>query len=135
MAYLRTVIPATAAHLENGNLTAPLIFDGKTVTISLGFSYAGEVFYQYLEDRQVREKVISHFAQYFGIFTTNVRFTTVLLDLKTVTEQNFKTRAQLQAELAQEQEMELKQRFLNDPLVSYAQQLFGTQIDRVVLED
>jgi DNA polymerase-3 subunit gamma/tau len=128
--YLNSKSPASASNLEQGNITSPLRFDNGELSVELGFGFSGMVFFDYLSDAEVHQKVVSHLADYFGLDKNKVN-----LQLKEVqSDENFISRADIKEQMAEVSLQEKIENFKNNPLLKEAEKMFNAKVDKIIID-
>lgn len=128
--YLNSKSPASASNLEQGNITSPLRFENGELSVELGFGFSGLVFFDYLSDAEVHQKVVTHLADFFGIETNKVN-----LQLKQVqSDENFISRADIKEQMAEVTLQEKIENFKNNPLLKEAEKMFNAKVDKIIID-
>ncbi|MGZ3787475.1 MAG: DNA polymerase III subunit gamma/tau [Bacteriovorax sp.] len=131
LAHLNSKSPASASNLEQGNITSPLCFENGELSVELGFGYSGMVFYDYLSDGEVHEKLVNNLADYFGIDKSKVHF-----ELKQVqSDENFVSTAALKEQQAEITLQEQVESFKNNPLLKEAEKIFNAKVDKIIIDN
>ncbi len=128
--FLTSKAPATASNLEQGNLVSPLFYDNQTVRLEVGFSIAGKVFFDYLNDQEITKKIQSHISAFFEVSIEDAQVRFVLLD-KDV---DFKSTADIREQNEKLDEDVKVNSFKTNPLLLKAEQMFNSKIDKVIIE-
>lgn len=132
--FLAKKSPASAANLDQGNLIGELEFPDNGIQIRIGFKESEKVFLDYLQDRDIRQKLMSNVADYFALPIEKVSLSLELIQSEKAAEQNFMSRAEV-ADQNREQKRQAKEKeLLNDPIIQEAQRLFNTNVDKVRVE-
>lgn len=130
LTYLNSKSPASASNLEQGNITSPLHFENGVLSVELGFGFSGMVFFDYLSDNEVHQKVVNHLADYFSIDKNNVQ-----LKLKEVlSHETFVSTAAIKEQLAEISMQEKIETFKNNPLLKEAEKMFNAKVDKVIID-
>lgn len=132
--HLRAISPATLSNLEQGNLTKTPDFLASTISIELGFPEESVIFKDFLEDKDVYQRLMDYLANYFEVAPEAIKFRTILVSKADEGMQDFKTLAQLAEEQIQEETSLRRQGVLNHPAIKEAEQLFKSRIDKVNLK-
>ena len=135
LVYLRSVSPATAANLAHGNISEEFDINMVPLTIHVGFPEDAGVFKDFLDEKEVIDRLKNHLADFFEVDTTKLQFKTVLLTDEERKDKNFKTTVEMGDEARKSREDERKQKILNDPFVKEAEKIFNSKIDKIILND
>ncbi len=130
LSYLLRLAPASASNLEQGNLVSSLVFDGKMLSLEIGFNYSGKVFFDYLNDQEVIAKIRNHLCNYFEVENENLNLALKLIDA----ESEFKSTADIRQEQEEEAEENKINSIRNNPFIKQAEVMFNAKIDKVILE-
>ena len=131
LTYLNLKSPASASNLEQGNITSPLHFENGELSVELGFGFSGMVFFDYLSDSEVHQKVVNHLAEYFSIDKKKVQ-----LKLKEVqSHETFVSTAAIKEQLAEISMQEKIETFKNNPLLKEAEKMFNAKVDKVIIDN
>jgi len=133
LTYLHGISPATASNLEQGNLTENLFLHEEELTVNLGFSKEAEVFYDHINEEEVLNKVKGHLSDFFKIERECIKLEMVKLSTEEKEEKDFKSRAQILTERKEEDDELKKSNLENDPIIKKAEELFGSKVDKVVI--
>ena len=121
---------AYASYLEQGNILSPLKLDRGELHVELGFSYSVQVFFDYLNEAEVFEKLKNHLADYFDVTPSNV-----YLVLKQVhDEENFVSTADIKEQMAEVSHQERVENFKNNPLLKEAEKMFNAKVDKIIID-
>lgn len=133
--FLRVGTPVGAANLEQGNLLEPIgtLGPNDVVNLRIGFSAESQVFLEYLNDREVSDKLIKNIASYFSREVDKIHLRLELIDNKTKESMNFMSMAQLAEKSQEEIRQEKIISMSNHPLIKEAERMFGSKLDKVVL--
>ena len=127
MEYLFQKNKVLESNLAQGNLTGELgVVDG-SLDLKIGFSQSAAVFTEVLKQRLDDLKLI--LSEYFSVEADQIR-----VELEVVkNEEDFKSRVDLEEEELQKAN-EMKEKGIKEnPHILKAQKLFGSQIDKVIL--
>ncbi|HLW56151.1 MAG TPA: DNA polymerase III subunit gamma/tau [Bacteriovoracaceae bacterium] len=134
LTHLKAISPATLSNLEQGNLVGEPDFSSSEIFIELGFPEESGIFKEFLEDKEVYERLIDHLAEYFEISKQKIRFKTSIVNTSDEQMKDFKTRAQLAEEKKLEEANKKREEILNNPSIQAAQKLFNARIDKINLK-
>ncbi len=135
LAYLRQTSPATATNLEHGNLLQEINTNAQPLMITIAFPVEGEVFKEYMEEKEVYARLKNHLADFFEVDIDKIQFRTQLLSDEEKKDSNFRTKVEIDDENRAEQEEAKRQKILNDPYVKEAEKLFNSKIDKIILKE
>lgn len=128
--FLAKKAPATSSNLEQGNLVSPIIFDGKTVMLDVGFGMAGKVFYDYLNESEVTKKVTVFLAEFFDVPEEKAVVKFQLIDAH----KDFKSTAELRDESEKLNEDNKINSLKENPLIKQAERMFNAKVDKVIID-
>lgn len=128
--FLAKKAPATSSNLEQGNLVSPIIYDGKTVMLDVGFGTAGKVFYDYLNEAEVTRKVTVFLAAFFEVPEEKAVVKFQLIDAH----KDFKSTAELRDESEKLDEDNKINSLKENPLIKQAERMFNSKIDKVIID-
>jgi DNA polymerase-3 subunit gamma/tau len=121
---------AYASYLEQGNILSPLKLDRGELHVELGFGYSVQVFFDYLNEAEVFDKLKNHLADYFSVTPSNV-----YLVLKQVQdEENFVSTAEIKEQMAEISHQERVENFKNNPLLKEAEKMFNAKVDKIIID-
>ncbi|NOT79405.1 MAG: DNA polymerase III subunit gamma/tau [Bacteriovoracaceae bacterium] len=122
--------PASASNLEQGNLLTPLKLESDRLTLELGFSFAGQVFMDYLNEPEVFQKLLNNLSDYFEIEKSKIN-----LSLTQVTSaDDFVSQADIREKKAQVSMHDRVEEFKSNPLLKEAEKIFNSKVDKVILD-
>lgn len=131
LSYLNSKSPASASNLEQGNITSPLRLENGELSVELGFGFSGSVFFDYLSESEVHQKIVNHLSEYFAIDKNKVN-----LQLKQVdAHEDFVSTAEIKEQLAEISLQEKIENFKNNPLLKEAEKMFNAKVDKVIIEN
>ncbi len=131
LTYLNSKSPASASNLEQGNITSPLRLENGEISVELGFGFSGAVFFDYLSESEVHQKIVNHLSEYFAVDKNKVH-----LQLKQVeNNENFVSTAEIKEQLAEISLQEKIENFKNNPLLKEAEKMFNAKVDKVIIEN
>lgn len=123
--------PASASNLEQGNLLSPLKLESDRLTLELGFSFAGQVFMDYLNEPEVFQKLLNNLSDYFEIEKSKIN-----LALTQVTSaEDFVSQADIREKKAQVSMHDRVEEFKSNPLLKEAEKIFNSKVDKVILDN
>jgi DNA polymerase-3 subunit gamma/tau len=131
LTYLNSKSPASASNLEQGNITSPLRLENGELSVELGFGFSGMVFFDYLSDSEVHQKVVNHLAEYFNVPAKSVRLN--LIEVQS--NENFVSTAAIKEQLAEISMQEKIENFKNNPLLKEAEKIFNAKVDKVIIDN
>lgn len=130
LSFISKKAPATASNLEQGNLVAPLFYDQRVAKLEIGFGVAGKVFFDYLNDQEVTQKIRTMMAEFFHVSDENAQIRFQLIDSGT----DFKSTADIREENEKIDEDNKINNFKTNPLLLKAEQMFNSKIDKVIID-
>lgn len=129
--YLNTKAPASASNLEQGNITSPLRLENGELRVELGFGFSGMVFYDYLSEPEVHQKLINNLSDYFEVDKEKVH-----LELRKVNSaENFVSTAAIKEQLEEISLQERIENFKNNPILKEAEKIFNAKVDKVIIDN
>jgi len=134
LGFLRGKSPASASNLEQGNITSPVIVENDELIIDLAFGQSAQVFKEYLEDKEVKTRLINNLSEFFEISLEKVSLNLNLLDDVSKKEINFRSKVELSQEVEKKTEDKKREDLLSNPIIVEAQKIFNTNIDKVILD-
>lgn len=132
--YFKNVSPAAASNLEQGNLLSPISYTQTSLVINLGFPQSAKVFYEYLSENEPKEKLVKNLAQYFNLEVSKIQLDMTLIT-KEENKEDFKSKVEIKHEEHLKQVKEKEEAIANDPVISYAETLFNSKVDKIILTD
>lgn len=129
--FLKKKSPASASNLEQGNITSPLVLQNGELGVELGFGYSGLVFYDYLSEPEVFQKLVNNLSLYFEIPQASIRLELIKVDSGT----NFISTAAVNEQLDEITKQEQVQNFKNNPILKEAEKMFNAKIDKVIIDN
>ncbi len=127
--------PATATNLGHGNLLHEIDFNSRPLSIDIAFPEDAAVFKEYLEEKDVSERLKNHLADFYNLDVREIKFRTKIISHQDKADKNFKTKLEIEDEQKNLKYEEKRQKILNNPFVHEAQKLFNSKIDKIVLND
>jgi DNA polymerase-3 subunit gamma/tau len=123
--------PASASNLEQGNILSPIQHSKDSLRVELGFSYSGQVFFDYLMEAEVYQKLLNNLADYFELEISQIH-----LDMKQLASgEDFLSQADIRESLAKKNQVDKIEEFKNNPLLKEAEKIFNSKVDKVILEN
>ena len=126
--------PAIAANLEQGNIIGEIDFSDNQVSMKIGFPKSGKVFWEYLNDHEVKARLITLLTNHFDKEESQIR-----LELTMIGSENknsdFKTQAQIHAEKDSNRKAKMEGNIKENSMVNYAEKIFNSKVTRVDLFD
>ncbi len=99
--------------------------------VELGFSFAGLVFLDYLNEEIVFEKLLNNLSEFFDVEKKNIT-----LELKEVSSgEKFVSTAEIREQQEQVNIQDKMEEFRNNPLLKEAEKIFNSKVDKVILEN
>ncbi len=133
ISYLRNISPVTASNLEQGNVLEEIDFNSEKTLVQIGFKLSGKVFYAYLQESEVKDKLKKHFSHYAGKNPDTVEIDLVLIDGLDRKSKNFKTRVEIEIENEKNLKEERENKILNNPIIKQAEEMFHSKVDSIRL--
>lgn len=131
--HLKTTSPATLSNLEQGNLSRPISTQDSNLVIELAYPEEAILFKDFLEDKEVYQRLLEYISEYFEVEKEFVKFRTVLISRSDESNQGFRTRAQLAEEESKKVEDDRRTKVSNHPTIKGAEKLFNARIDKINL--
>ncbi len=135
LSYLNGISPAQAANLEQGNLLSPLVFKENSLHLDLGFNQTEEVFFEYLQDPSSKNKLISRLSDYFSIAESGIALNFKLIGSEEKEQKNFKSKREIEEEKEGQKIEQKREQFLQDQRIKEMEKIFGSKIDRVIVQE
>jgi len=135
LSYLSQKSPATATNLGYGNLLNEIDFQSSPLLIEVAFAESAAVFKEYVEEKDVHERLKNHLADFFDLEVKKFTFKTRILSNKDKEDKNFKSKIELEDEARSNRDEERRQIILKNQYVSEAEKLFNSKVDKIVLND
>ena len=129
--YLNSKSPASASNLEQGNITSPLHLEGGELSVELGFGYSGHVFYEYLSDTDVHQKVVNNLSEYFSVEKNKIHFALKMVD----SGEHFISTAEIKEQQAEVSMQERIENFKSNPLLKEAEKMFNAKVDKIIIDN
>jgi len=130
---LRKENPTTASNIEHGNLVEEIFDSENILRITLGFSKEAEVFKDFLEKKEIRDKILKQLSFYFEREEKEIKFVIQVLSHEDQVEKNFKSKVEIDEEARLNEIEERKKKILNDPFVKEAEKIFKAKVDKIIL--
>lgn len=128
--YLFSVSPASAANLEQGNITRPIVFDGHgTIDIEIGYRKACMVFYDYMQESDVQHKIKNHISSFYKVTQEKIKLNFVLIEEKDG--ERFHSLAEKSIQKEKEQKENLNRELVNDPVIQELAKVFSSKVELV----
>lgn len=123
--------PASASNLEQGNILSPIQHTKESLKVELGFSYSGQVFYDYLTEPEVYQKLLNNLSEYFELPLAQIH-----IEIKQLASgKEFLSQAEIRENQAQKNYTDKIEEFKNNPLLKEAEKIFNSKVDKVVLDN
>ena len=129
--FLKKKSPASASNLEQGNITSPLILKDDQLSVELGFGYSGMVFYDYLSEPEVFQKLVNNLSLYFEIPQTSIHLELIKVDSGI----SFISTAAINEQLDEISKQEQVLNFKNNLMLKEAEKMFNAKIDKVIIDN
>jgi DNA polymerase III subunit gamma/tau len=130
LSYLESVSPTILSNIEQGNLTKSNISTEGNIIAEVEFPVGADVFFDHLNDEDIKNRVEGYLAEYFETEITRVSFAVSLAESE---EQEFISIDE-QNRQAEEKILEEKRlKFLSQPILIEAQKVFNADVDKVVV--
>lgn len=131
---LALTAPATASNLEQGNIINSIKYiPNEKLSIVLGFSSESEVFYDYLSEKNSREKILGELSKYFSIQNNQIEFELRLLEDNEKERIGFSSIVEIDEKNKEEEKLFKTEQLLSNNLIIEAQDLFKSQIDKTII--
>lgn len=131
--FVNAISPATASNLEQGNISGePEYIVGESVSLEITFADDSKVFYDFLHEPEVFNKVAKYLADYYAVEAQKATLNLNLLEDETA-KTDFVSVAEIKR---QEEEKALKDQeesLRNSPMIKEAERLFSARVDKIVL--
>ena len=134
MEYLSKLSPVMASNLEQGNLLNEIDFHSDHIHLEIGFRNTGQIFYDYLCDSKVKDKLKSYFSEYSkqSINTLEIKFSLIENEKEDISK-NFQTQYEIELEQEKVLKKEKEEKILNNPVIQKAKEIFKTRVDKIKL--
>lgn len=129
--FLNMKSPASASNLEQGNITSPLRLENGELSLELGFGYSGMVFYDYLCEPEVYQKLMNNLSEYFEIDKNRIHLELI----KVESDEGFISTAAIKEQLAEISLQQKVENFKNNPLLKEAEKMFNAKVDKVIIDN
>ena len=127
--------PATASNLEQGNVINGINYlPNEKINIVLGFSSESEVFYDYLSEKNSRDKILGELEKYFLVKNDQIEFELRLLEDVEKERIGFNSIVEIDEKNKEEERNVKTQQLLSNSLIVEAQDLFKSQIDKTIIQ-
>ena len=132
---LSSLTPVTVSYLEKGNILEPIKVQNSHISIKLGFPHDGAIFFNYLQDKNISDKLHTNLATVFNCRSEQVDLQLKLLNKKEQVLLNFISISEIEKRKKRQQMDEKKKILINNPLLKQAEQIFNSKVkaDNVVL--
>jgi DNA polymerase III subunit gamma/tau len=135
LAFLVVQSPAAAANLEQGNILSPVKIDENQVHIELGFGTAEQVFFEYLQEKEVKDRLKGYLSSFYNIPATQIKLNLQLVDQQQKARTNFHSRAEVSKQRTKQRQDEQIDQLRSDPLIGFAEKLFNSKIDKIIIKE
>lgn len=133
--FLKERSPALYSNLLQGNITeGPVASDGQLI-FKMAFTNAGQIFKDYLEEREVFGRFKDILAEYYEIPVAGLFVSFELFDDEKRKERSFITKAEEVEIIREAAAKNTKDEILNNPMIKVAEKMFNTKIDKVILKE
>jgi DNA polymerase-3 subunit gamma/tau len=133
--FLKQKSPTTAANLSYGNPLHEIDFNSSPCLIQIFFPEDSSVFKDYLEEKDVKERLKLLLSEFFEKEVSQIILKTQVLSNKDKMDKNFKSKIEIEDEEKSTRNNEKRRSILNNPYVNEAEKLFNSKIDKVILND
>jgi hypothetical protein len=133
--FIKKESPTTAVNLEHGNLLTNLVHENERLQIDLGFMEDAQVFKEYLEQKEIYQRLLGSLAHFFQTNPAKIVFKISLLKQEEKDEKKFKSRLEIDEDEKKRILEERKQKILDDPYIREAEKIFNSKIDKIILKD
>ncbi|MCB9060468.1 MAG: DNA polymerase III subunit gamma/tau [Halobacteriovoraceae bacterium] len=127
--FLMKISPAMASNLEQGNIIGELDLQAPILELKLGFSSSSKLFYDYLSEKGVYDRLKTQAAQYFEKDKDKIQ---LVLKLEG---NEFLSLADLHKKEILESKKLKEENLRGHPMVLKAQEMFNSQLDKVSISD
>ena len=103
--------------------------------IQIFFPEDSSVFKDYLEEKDVKERLKLLLSEFFEKEVSQIILKTQVLSNKDKMDKNFKSKIEIEDEEKSTRNNEKRRSILNNPYVNEAEKLFNSKIDKVILND
>jgi DNA polymerase-3 subunit gamma/tau len=135
LSFIKKESPTTAVNLEHGNLLTNLVHENERLQIDLGFMEDAQVFKEYLEQKEIYQRLLGSLAHFFQTNPAKIVFKISLLKQEEKDEKKFKSRLEIDEDEKKRILEERKQKILDDPYIREAEKIFNSRIDKIILKD
>jgi DNA polymerase III subunit gamma/tau len=133
--FLKEKQKSIAANVERGNLIKQLDINSNILNIEINFTEDNKIFFDYLREPNTKNKLKNELNRYFEFPLDKIEVEFNLLDTETAQKNNFRNQVEVQ-ELKETLKLEeRKKKLLNNKHIKEAEQLFNTQIDKIILNE
>lgn len=133
--YVRSVSPVTSSNLEQGNILSGPDFKDGQLFLNIGFAKSGQIFHEYLCVPEVSERIKKYLADYFEIQSQQVVLSFLLVSEGVGDKNEFLSIAEEKDKQAFQDRLDREKEMRLDPLINYAQEIFGAKVDKIVLNN
>ncbi len=130
--YLNSISPATMANLEQGNILEKIENKDGALQVILGFSDAEKVFYEYLNESDIKNKIVNHLSSFFDLEEKEVNLQLMLLDSKMKEQTNFQSKVEIRQIKEEDQTIKDQNVFLAHETIKEAEKLFNSKINTII---
>ncbi|MEI8345927.1 MAG: hypothetical protein WCG27_00560, partial [Pseudomonadota bacterium] len=135
LGFLSVKSPALTSNLEQGNLISPVAYQQEKIFINLGLGPAEKVFWEYLQDQDINQKLVQYLSDFFEKGPDKIILKLTLLDENQKKSLNFASLAEMRKNEDKEKDNVKQQNLVNNPVVKQAAHLFNSKIDKVILHE
>lgn len=125
--------PTMAANLEQGNLIQDIDYSKDKLKVELGFDEESRIFYEHILEKENDFRLRRYLCEFFELEENKIELTIKLLDHSLKAQVNFVSQAEIKEKEIQELLDQKKMNFMEHPLIKEAESLFGSQIDKVII--
>ncbi len=123
-----------AMNLERGNLASEFNPDLENIILTIAFSQECKIFYDYICERENKDKIIKLVKDYLGK-EIDINVNTSLIDDETKESTNFKSVVEIEEDAEAKRKAEQRERIINNKFIKSAEELFDTKIEKIILND
>jgi DNA polymerase-3 subunit gamma/tau len=131
--FLSNTRAASSANLELGNLVNASV-SKEQAQITFGFPEKCRLMYDYFHEKDVRQGVIDSLARYLDLAEELIELKFEIFDSEEMKKKSFKSIADINYEVSQKSENELKADFTNSKVVLELARVFGKPIENIRVE-
>ena len=130
---LSALTPVTVSYLEKGNILEPIKVQNSRISIRLGLPHNGAIFFNYLQDKNIYDKLCANLSSVFNCRRENLDLQLKLLSKKEQEQLSFVSISEIAKKKKKMQMDEKKKNLMDDPLLKQAERIFNSKIDGATL--